>query len=146
VDPVRNSVATIAHELGLDLLQFHGTVDTSTIDSFPAKVILALRPENAAAMADLGQYSNVWGFLFDRAPAGVFGGSGRSWSYERIAGLETDKPVLVAGGLTPDNVADAIRRSGAPIVDVCSGVEAAPGIKDEGLMKRFFSEVSHAEP
>lgn len=145
VAPERAAVEATVEAVGLDLLQFHDATDPRAPGWFPHRVIQALRPIGDFDHAVLEQYGEVWGFLFDPAPAGVHGGSGRSWAYERIANLATTKPVLLAGGLGPGNVADAVRRSRARIVDVCSGVEAAPGVKDARLMEKFFLEVQNAQ-
>ncbi len=145
VDPDRHEVASVDLELQLDLLQFHGDLEPGSVSWFPGRVIKALRVDPDFGENSLLQFDEAWGFLFDRAPAGVFGGTGESWSYERIADLETPKPVLLAGGLNPTNVAAAIAASGADIVDVCSGVEVRPGIKDRALLVRFMEEVGNAK-
>lgn len=141
VDPEPREVADTASRLPLDLFQFHGEVGSRALERFPGRVIRAIRLGSDPHPIDLTGLEEVWGFLFDCAPDGVYGGTGVSWSYERIAGLETGKPTLLAGGLDPDNVAAAIACSEADIVDVCSGVEVAPGIKDAALLRRFIWEV-----
>ena len=145
VDPSREEVASISETLSLDLFQFHGDQDPRAINWFPERVIKAVRVGPDLESVRLDQYGQAWGFLLDCAPPGVYGGTGESWSYERIAGLETSKPVLLAGGLDPENVAAAIAESGVDLVDVCSGVEAAPGIKDPDLLKRFIREVRNVQ-
>lgn len=145
VDPSRQEVAAKAKTLSLDLFQFHGAEDPLSVDWFPGRVIQAIRVGPGLRSASLDRYAQAWGFLFDCAPPGVYGGTGESWSYERIAGLETSKPVMLAGGLAPENVARAIARSGADLVDVCSGVEVTPGIKDPDLLRRFFKEVRNVQ-
>jgi len=145
VDPSRDQVRAIASELDLDLYQFHGDKEPESVDWFPGRVIKALQVGPDLAEIDLDDYPGAWGYLFDCAPAGVFGGTGKAWSYERIADLDSAKPVLLAGGLSPENVAAAILESRANIVDVCSGVEAESGIKDPDLLARFFSEVRNVQ-
>lgn len=145
VDPDRDQAATFGSELGLDLYQFHGDEEPASVGWFPGRVIKALRVGAGFDGGQLGRFEEAWGFLFDCAPAGTFGGTGRSWSYDRIAVLETPKPILLAGGLNPGNVARAVAASGADIVDVCSGIEAGPGIKDSELLEQFFREVRNVE-
>ena len=145
VDPDRDQAATLAGELGLDLFQFHGDEEPTSVSWFPGRVIKALRVEVGFHGSELNRFEDAWGFLFDCAPAGTFGGTGRSWSYERIAVLETPKPILLAGGLDPGNVARAVVASGADIVDVCSGIEASPGVKDAELLEQFIREVQNVE-
>ena len=145
VDPDRQEVQSVDDALRLDLLQFHGDRVPGSVSWFPERVIKALRVGADFSEDDLCQFDQAWGFLFDHAPAGVFGGTGESWSYERIADLETPKPVLLAGGLNAENVVAAITASGADIVDVCSGVEISPGIKDRALLVRFMDEVGNVK-
>ena len=145
VEPTRREVVSMADALPLDLFQFHGQVGPESVDWFPQRVIRALRLGSDRQPIDLAGMRQAWGFLFDCAPDGVYGGTGVPWSYERIATLETPQRLLLAGGLNPKNVAAAIGRSRADIVDVCSGVEAAPGVKDPDLLRRFFREVRNVE-
>ena len=79
--------------------------------------------------------------LFDaRAPADSTrpGGNGAPFDWRTLLGLENEVPFMLSGGLTPDNVAEAIRLTGATIVDVSSGVESRPGGKDPDLIRRFL--------
>ena len=145
VNPDRGLVEKAAKALELDLLQFHGDEQPADLEPFGPRVIKALRVGPDFDPLDLERFPDVWGFLFDCAVAGAYGGTGRPWSYERIACLDPGKPILVAGGLRPENVAEAIVRSRADIVDVCSGVESSPGVKDPTLLARFFREVLHVE-
>lgn len=145
VDAQPQEVSQAVGRLGLDLVQFHGEEGPEVLDAFAGRAIKAFRVASRFDASRLSAYDSAWGFLFDCARPGHYGGTGTPWPYERIAGLETTKPVIVAGGLAPHNVVEAVRRSGADIVDVCSGVERRPGIKDEALMQRFFREVRHAE-
>ena len=86
------------------------------------------------------RYADVWGFLIEPRRPG-HGGSGEPWDYASAILPATDRPVFLAGGITPDNARAAAL--GAWGIDVCSGVESRPGIKDARLMKRLFSELRH---
>lgn len=145
VDAQPEEVSHAVGRLGLDLVQFHGAEAPDMLDAFAGRAIKAFRVGSKFDPSRLSAYESAWGFLFDCARPGHYGGTGTPWPYERIAGLKTTKPVIVAGGLAPDNVVEAVKSSGAGIVDVCSGVEQRPGIKDEALMRRFFQEVRHAQ-
>lgn len=145
VDPTADEVERKSAAVGLDLLQFHGDEEPEALEPFASRAIKAFRVGPDFDARRLRSYSRVWGFLFDCAVPGHYGGTGRAWAYERIAKLEASKPTLVAGGLRPGNVVAAIARSRARIVDVCSGVESRPGIKDPELMRKFFEEVRHVE-
>ena len=145
VNPNREEVAATLESLTLDLLQFHQDHDAATEEWFPGRVIRALFVDSNLESRGLERYHRAWGFLFDCAPSGAYGGTGRPWSYDRITQLQTTKPVLLAGGLRAGNVAAAIVQAAPDFVDVCSGIEVEPGIKDPARMKRFFSEVRHAQ-
>lgn len=145
VDQQEAEIREIARRAGLDLLQFHGHEGPDAVALFGDRAIKVLRagPDFDASIVD--EFPDVWGFLFDCEHPTLLGGSGVSWPYEAVAGLNLDKPVIVAGGLRPGNVVEAIARSGADIVDVSSGVESQPGVKDPELLKQFIHEVHDAE-
>lgn len=137
------AVATIDEEVGLDLLQFHGDEPAEWVGSFGARALRAFRvdPQAEFSALELLEYPSAWGFLFDVRRADVYGGGGESWPYDRIAGVAVDRPTLVAGGIGPGNALEALALSGALGVDVCSGVESAPGIKDRVAIERLVEEV-----
>ena len=81
---------------------------------------------------------------FDTSVAGASGSTGRTFDWSLLDGIERSRPVVLAGGLKPENVADAVRRVRPDIVDVASGVERAPGIKDPAKIAAFVREVRHA--
>ena len=138
-------VQEVAQRVGLDLVQFHGDEGPEQLDRFGASAIKAFRVGESFDPGVLDDFPNVWGYLFDCGHPSLFGGTGIPWPYERVADLGYGKRVIVAGGLRPANVARAIARSRADIVDVSSGVEKQPGVKDPELMERFIREVQHAE-
>lgn len=131
-------IDTIADRVGLDLAQLHGDESPDLLDSLSVPAIKAFRLSADAAPPDLAAWERTWGFLFEARRKGFYGGGGRAWAYERMAGIATDKPAFVAGGVQPETARRAIELSRASGVDVCSGVEAAPGIKDRELLEAFF--------
>ena len=145
VNQSSHRIRQVSRRVGLDLLQFHGTEGPAQVGAFGDRAIKVIRVGEGFDTAVLDDYPGVWGYLFDCDHPTLFGGSGVAWPYEWVAGLSLDKPVIVAGGLRPSNVRQAIARSGADIVDVSSGVESQPGIKDPELMRRFIREVQHAQ-
>lgn len=145
VDQASGLVQEVSRQVGLDLLQFHGDESPAQVGAFGGRAIKALRVREDFDARVLGEYPEAWGFLFDCDHATLLGGSGVAWPYERVAGVGEGKPVIVAGGLRRTNVAQAIARSGAGIVDVCSGVESQPGVKDAAEMRRFIHEVHHGK-
>jgi phosphoribosylanthranilate isomerase len=100
-------------------------------------VLKGIRVSGPAALALLGRYVGVAGFLLDAASPG-YGGSGRTFDWSLVAGAAERVKVVLAGGLTPANVAEAVRAVRPYAVDVASGVESAPGVKDPELMSRFI--------
>jgi phosphoribosylanthranilate isomerase len=153
VDRPPAEVEEIDRAVGFDLLQFHGDEDPDYVGHFGARAIQVFRTDGDLAGVALDDYARAWGFLFDVHHPTLYGGSGVTWSYgalralaEMPGGRDADgrrRPVLVAGGIDPSNAARAARESGAWGLDVCSGVEAAPGIKGAHLLARLFQEVRH---
>lgn len=143
VDPDWNVITGVESRIPIDLHQFHGEESPALVEAFGDRAIKAFRLGEHFEGGVLANYPAVWGFLFDCAVAGQYGGTGREWPYERIAQLAVSKPAFVAGGLKASNVARAVRSSGCDLVDVCSGVEAEPGIKDPTRLQEFFREVEH---
>jgi phosphoribosylanthranilate isomerase len=154
VDAEPERVVEVENAVGLDLVQFHGNEPLSGIAPFAARAIRVLRPERSLAADALEPYADFWGVLFDTPPpardAGVvdvFGGSGKSWRYDRIATCLDRGPssprLLLAGGLRPETVAGVLTEvPGLWGIDVCSGVESAPGIKDAAKMQELFRQVA----
>jgi len=134
-------IAEIAARVGLDLAQLHGDEEPAQLASLGVAAIRAFRLQAEAPPPRLEAWAGAWGFLFEARRKGFYGGGGRAWAYERIAGLATEKPVFVAGGVRPETARRAVELSGASGVDVCSGVEARPGIKDPELMAALFREL-----
>jgi phosphoribosylanthranilate isomerase len=141
-DTVRATVA----ECGLDTLQFHGEETPEFCRQFaPLKVIKAFRIQNAESLKPLPDYA-VDAWLLDSYVPGQRGGTGERFNWELAAqAKELGRPVILAGGLTPENVADAVQQVWPFGVDVSSGVEAAPGQKDTGLVRRFVGIVREME-
>jgi len=135
VDPSRDEAASAAAISGVQVLQLHGDEPPELVRSLPLPVVKGLRVDGPRVLAELERYP-VAAFLLD-APGPGYGGSGRTfdWSIARAAALRTR--VILAGGLTPANVAEAIRQVRPYAVDVASGVESAPGVKDHQLMARL---------
>lgn len=138
----RRDVAAILDEVGPDLVQFHGDEPWNDIEPFAERAIKVLRIEDRPTPEALEGYPGVWGFLLDSRHDGLLGGTGESWRWSRLAGLGGERPIFVAGGIGPHNIASAARQTGADVIDVCSGVESSPGRKDRRLLERLFEELS----
>lgn len=130
------------------LLQFHGDEDDAFCRAFRVPYIKAVpmggEGPPPAARELLSRYPGAAGFLFDGNAPGAPGGAGARFDWSHLP-TELNRPVMLAGGLTPSNVFDAVTRVLPWGVDVCSGVEAAPGVKDGERMRRFVEEVRRAD-
>lgn len=147
-------LAEIAERVRPDFIQLHGIETPERAMQVRALtgagIIKALAVSGRADLADLEAWDEAADhLLFDaRPPKGSDrpGGLGTSFDWSLLAGLELGRPWFLAGGLTPDNVAEAIRRTAAPLVDVSSGVESAPGVKEPRLIRAFLDQVRDASP
>ena len=141
VNPAVEELEKVTERVPLDFLQFHGAEEPSDLEPFGARAIKVFRLSGDFDPLELLRYPEVGGFLFEAAHPKLYGGSGSAWSYETIAAVETDKTVFVAGGIRPENVRRVIELSRADAVDVCSGVESVPGLKNPEAMRQLFLEV-----
>jgi phosphoribosylanthranilate isomerase len=116
-------------------LQFHGEESQEYCRGWSMKVIKAFRVREKKSLEDLEQFPADF-YLLDSWSSG-YGGSGAAFSWEWLEGLKTEKLIL-SGGLSIENVVEAIRRIHPYGVDVCSGVETRPGIKDHAKLKEFI--------
>lgn len=146
VNASAETVRAVVTECGLDTLQFHGEETPEFCRQFaPLKVIKAFRIQDAASLKPLPDFA-VDAWLLDSYVAGQRGGTGERFNWELAAqAKELGRPVILAGGLTPENVADAVQQVWPFGVDVSSGVETAPGQKDAGLVQRFVGLVREME-
>ncbi|GGG20114.1 N-(5'-phosphoribosyl)anthranilate isomerase [Caldovatus sediminis] len=147
VDPTEAAIAAVLAALPLDLIQLHGAETPARCAAirarFGVRVMKALGVARAEDLDALADYAPVVDrFLLDAKPspaATLPGGNAESFDWTLPAGRAIPRPWLLAGGLTPENVARAIRESGAPGVDVSSGVERSRGVKDPALIARFVA-------
>ena len=145
VDPDDAALDAILAQVPIDMIQLHGAEPPDRVAALRARhglpVMKAVGIASAADLPKLATYEAVADqILVDAKPAAgadLPGGNGLAFDWRLIAGRDWVRPWMLAGGLTPDNVADAIRLTGAQQVDVSSGVEAAPGVKDAARMKAF---------
>ena len=145
VDADETAVTAILDEVPLDLLQFHGEEEEAYCNSFGRPYFKAVRmAEDVDLVAEAGRFSSAKALLLDSYQKGVPGGTGHAFDWARIPeGL--DKPIILAGGLGPENVVEAIRTVRPYAVDVSSGVEAAKGIKDAEKIIAFMRGVERAD-
>ncbi|CAN5591139.1 phosphoribosylanthranilate isomerase [soil metagenome] len=149
--PVEEILQT-ADVSGLDVIQLHAGPGDGTVErlraSFPGEIWAVVRVGEAGVRAVAGESSGADAILVDSYSESGLGGTGRAFDWEReaetIRRLVGGKPLIVAGGLDPDNVANAIAALAPEVVDVSSGVESSPGVKDHARMRAFASAVARA--
>lgn len=144
LDPGAEQVRQVVDNVRIELLQFHGGEPAEFCRSFNRPYIKAVP---MGSQADVREYTRrhagAAALLLDSHAAGQSGGTGVSFDWSSLPKVE-GPPVILAGGLTPANVASAIRIVRPYGVDVSSGVESKPGIKDEARMSAFVREVNDA--
>ncbi|WP_373387930.1 phosphoribosylanthranilate isomerase [Pseudomonas alcaligenes] len=140
VDAGRDELAHILASVPLDLLQFHGDESAEQCEGFGRPYIKALRVRAGDdIVARVADYPGAQGILLDAYVEGVPGGTGEAFDWSLIPqGLS--KPLILAGGLRPDNVATAVAQVRPYAVDVSGGVEASKGIKDAQKVGAFIRE------
>ena len=147
VDADDATLDAILAALPLDMLQLHGAETPDRVAQVRARYGLPVM--KAVGVADAGDLAAVFEYslvadqvLIDAKPpkgAAIPGGNGVAFDWRLLAGRRWLRPWMLAGGLTPENVAEAIRLTGARQVDVSSGVESAPGVKDAGRIAGFVA-------
>jgi phosphoribosylanthranilate isomerase len=132
-------------ECGLGLLQFHGDEPPEFCMRFGLMSMKAFRIRDAESLKELPKFSTeAW--LLDAYSAENLGGTGEKFNWDlAVEAQKFGKPVFLAGGLTPENVAAAVRKVQPFGVDVSSGVESSPGKKDHARVRAFIANVRQAE-
>ena len=133
-----HEVAALDAALGLDVIQLHGDEDPDYVARIGAKAMKAIRVTGPESLADLRRY-RCQAFLLDGPAGGAYGGAGRGFDWSLARQATGVWRLIVAGGLTPANVAAAVTAARPYGVDVASGVESAPGVKDPALMREFVA-------
>jgi len=138
-DQSKEEVMEIAHYCNLDILQFHGNESPDYCRAFPS-VIKAFRVKDHSSLVDIPKYEVDY-ILLDTFVSGVTGGTGKTFDQSLAMGVYTHGKLILSGGLNADNVREAIQKVKPFAVDVCSGVERAPGKKDLEKMRAFVERV-----
>jgi phosphoribosylanthranilate isomerase len=130
-------VNTLADRCALDIVQLHGEESPDYCQTVRRRIIKAFRVKDASSLTTMKDY-NVAGCLLDAWSPAAHGGTGTTFNWDIVAHAATSRSIILAGGLTPENVAGAVATVKPYAVDVSSGVERAPGKKDAGLVGRFI--------
>lgn len=151
VDQPLDEVIALTNEIGLTLVQLHGNEGQQYCKTVRqrtgANVIKAFRVQGRDVLNEMGKFYDVDYHLLDTYKAGVPGGTGEAfdWGFLTSVPRRARTPLILSGGLKPENVATAIETVGPWAVDVASGVESAPGVKDPEKLAAFFAAVAGAE-
>jgi phosphoribosylanthranilate isomerase len=149
VNPTLEHVAGIAEQVGLTMIQLHGdegpTFCGEVARRTGCKVIKAVRVHSRADIQALSAYHTDF-HLMDSYVPGVRGGTGETFEWELARAHRGKIPFILSGGLRPENVAAAIGAVRPHAVDVASGVESAPGVKDHALLEAFAAAVASTAP
>jgi phosphoribosylanthranilate isomerase len=139
VDPSPSDVFAAIQLCGLNLLQFHGAESSEFCQQFGVMTMKAFRMRDAGSLAPLPSFS-ADAFLLDSHVRDKRGGTGETFNWDlAVEAKKFGRPIFLAGGLTPENVADAIRAVQPFAVDVSSGVEISPGRKDPEKIRAFIA-------
>ncbi len=146
VDAEAAAVQDLAARVGLDWVQLHGAETPEYCRSLGRRVLKGVRIKDEASLQDLQAYRGaVQAFLLDTYKKGQTGGTGETFDWHLAKAAQPYGPIVLAGGLTPANVARAIKMAQPQAVDVASGVEAAPGRKDPEKLRAFFKAVASSQ-
>jgi len=144
LNPSSDFVNEVLTDVKLDLLQFHGLETAEFCDSFSRSYIKAIGMEGVKTEDEFTeitkQYSNAKGFLVDSHASGKAGGTGKTFDWKNVPQMQ-QKPIILAGGLNPENIGDALQQLNLYGVDLSSGVESQAGIKDPVKIKKLMNEV-----
>jgi phosphoribosylanthranilate isomerase len=141
VDEKLGAMTEISRFCGLTTLQLHGEEDhhyCHRLKRYNVRIVKAFRVNDAFDFRPVEKF-DVDAILFDTYQENLFGGTGKTFNWEMLKRADIKGPIIVSGGLNPDNVGEAIRLLKPYAVDVSSGVESAPGVKDPILMERFIN-------
>jgi phosphoribosylanthranilate isomerase len=145
LNPQEEQVRQVLQQVPVDLLQFHGTESADFCRSFGRPYIKALGMAGNDRLAEQAAgYPDARALLLDSHGAGDAGGTGEAFDWQAIP-ASMRRAIVLAGGLRPDNVAEAIRQVRPYAIDLSSGVESEPGIKDAALMAQLMKEVKRVD-
>lgn len=143
VDETLEGIKKAVSESGVTCVQLHGSETPEFCESVGGSVIKAFRIKGLSDIEPIAKY-RAGAYLLDTFKAGVPGGTGKTFDWEIALEAKKLGRIILSGGLNPENVLDAVRHVNPYAVDVSSGVEKSPGIKDPGLIRKFIEELKKA--
>ncbi|PNS01505.1 N-(5'-phosphoribosyl)anthranilate isomerase [Petrotoga mexicana DSM 14811] len=146
VNPNKEEIEKIERSKVFDYVQFHGSEDANIIKNCKLKTIKAIKIENKSSLEEISKYNDfVDYFLFDTKIGEKIGGTGHTFNWEILKEANIKKPFILAGGLSPENVVEAIKTIKPNAVDLNSKVELYPGKKDIRSIKETIEKVKNLE-
>ena len=139
-----DKVNKIAGDLNLDMVQLHGDESPEYCNQMIKPVTKVFKVNNEFDPTVLNDYP-VSAFLFDTYKKESYGGTGESFDWQSISNLDTEIPIILSGGLNAENILEGIKVVMPSAVDVNSGVESEPGVKDAEKVKYFFTRLENIE-
>lgn len=141
-----DDVNSIARKTGIDLVQLHGNESPEYCDLVEKPVIKAFHITADKSAADLKEEVDAYAdvadyYLFDSKTDSLWGGTGKAFDWNILRGVTEEKPFFLSGGLNPQNIREAIQAVNPPVVDLSSGLEESPGLKDFDKIEAFFEEM-----
>jgi phosphoribosylanthranilate isomerase len=143
VNETADLVNAVADQCRLDIVQLHGDESPAFCDQINRRVVKVFRMKDAGSLAKMQNY-RVAGYLLDAWSSSAYGGTGQTFDWDLAREAGRHGPLILAGGLTPENVAEAVKRIRPYAVDVSSGVETVPGKKDPVKVQEFISRAKEA--
>lgn len=141
VDATRETIDAVLGQVSLDLLQFHGDEDPADCAGIGLPYVKAIRMTPGVSLPEqVERYRGAAGLLLDTYSPDLAGGTGRTFDWDAVP-PDLGLPLILAGGLTPANVSEALRRVRPYALDVSGGVESAKGIKDPAKIYEFMRQV-----
>jgi phosphoribosylanthranilate isomerase len=149
VDATLDEVAAAVDSAGFSMVQLHGSEGPAYCSEVArrtgAKVVKAARVRGLEDLQALRPFhTDYW--LLDARVEGMVGGTGETWDWSLVADVHAGRPLILSGGLTPENVGAGIAQVQPFAVDVASGVESAPGVKDHDKLRAFADAVAATDP
>ena len=146
VDITLNELEEIQNSKLFDYIQFHGSEDISLIKKCNLKTIKAIKIENEKSLSDIALYQNFVDYiLFDTKIENKIGGTGKAFEWNILKKVNITKPYILAGGIGPENVSQAIATLKPAAIDLNSKVEKSPGKKDINLIKQTLVIIKNTE-
>ena len=137
VNDTKKNIEMIANDINLDVVQLHGDESPEFCNKIKFPIIKALQIKNTIDIYKIKKY-NVAAFLLDTYRKNMYGGSGKSFAWKILDDLEINKPIILAGGINLCNIKTAIKIKNISAIDINSGIEDKPGIKDQKKMKELM--------